>query len=67
VRPLAEEFQTLERGGRLSMPVHVAPSLLRAHVARLLRSDLRAHELVIVDFLRRLYVSEAARAKEPRA
>ena len=68
LRPLAEELRARERSGHLTIPVRdLAAGLLRAHVGRLLRSDLRAQELVILDFLRRLYVSEAALGKAPRA
>lgn len=63
MRPLGEELRARERSGRLSVPVpDLGAGLIRAHCSRLLRSDLRAQELVIVDFLRRLYVSEAARS-----
>jgi thiopeptide-type bacteriocin biosynthesis protein len=68
LRPIVDELRARERSGRLTMPVHdLAAGLLRAHVGRLLRSDLRAQELVILDFLRRIYVSAAAREKAARA
>jgi class I lanthipeptide synthase len=68
LRPLAEELRARERSGHLTIPLRdLAAGFLRAHVGRLLRSDLRAQELVILGFLRRLYVSEAALGKAPRA
>ena len=65
--PIAEELRARERAGQLTIAVRdVAAGLLRAHIGRVLRSDLRAQELVILDFLRRLYVSAGAIAKAPR-
>jgi thiopeptide-type bacteriocin biosynthesis protein len=48
----------------LSLPLEaIAPSLLHMHANRLLRSDQRRHELVLYDFLYRLYDARAARAR----
>jgi thiopeptide-type bacteriocin biosynthesis protein len=44
----------------------LAPSFVHMHVNRLLRSEHRAQELVLYDFLLRLYESEAARHRAPR-
>jgi thiopeptide-type bacteriocin biosynthesis protein len=61
LRPLVKELRARERRGDLTVGVRgLAAGLLRAHAGRLLRSDLRAQELVMLDFLRRLYASEAA-------
>jgi hypothetical protein len=50
--------------GELSLPLAaIAPSLLHMHANRLLRSDQRRHELVLYDFLYRLYDARAARAR----
>jgi thiopeptide-type bacteriocin biosynthesis protein len=62
--PVMAELQTCARTGRLSVPlVDLAPSYLHMHVNRLLRSAHRAQELVLYDFLARLYESQAARAR----
>ena len=50
---------------RLSVPLaELAVSYLHMHANRLLRSAHRAQELVLYDFLGRLYESQAARAGE---
>jgi thiopeptide-type bacteriocin biosynthesis protein len=41
----------------------IAASYLHMHANRMLRSEQRAHELALYDFLARLYQSEVARAK----
>jgi thiopeptide-type bacteriocin biosynthesis protein len=65
-RSIVEELRARERSGRLTVPVRdLAAGFLRMHCNRLLRSDLRAQELVIYEFLHRLYVSEAARGRSP--
>ena len=52
-----------ERAGRLTMPVsELAPSFLHMHANRLLHASPRQNELVLYDFLLRLYGSRAARA-----
>ena len=65
--PLGAELAALARGNRLTMPLpSIAASLLHMHANRLLRAEQRAHELVLYDFLVRLYDSEAARARGSR-
>jgi thiopeptide-type bacteriocin biosynthesis protein len=62
--PLARELRAREREGALVTPLaEVAGSLLHMHANRLLRSEQRAQELVLYDFLLRLYESEAARKR----
>jgi thiopeptide-type bacteriocin biosynthesis protein len=66
--PAIAELRRRAADGRLATPLpDIADSLLHMHANRLLRSNARAHELVIYDFLNRLYESIAARRKEPRA
>jgi thiopeptide-type bacteriocin biosynthesis protein len=56
------DLRASERAGRLSRPVaDLAASYLHMHANRLLRSAQRAQELVLYDFLARLYESRAAR------
>ncbi len=60
--PLVEELRARERAGRLSPGLaEIAPSFVHMHVNRILRSGHRAQELVLYDFLARLYESRAAR------
>jgi thiopeptide-type bacteriocin biosynthesis protein len=50
--------------GELSLPLsEIAPSLLHMHANRLLRSDQRRHEIVLYDFLHRLYDAQSARTR----
>jgi thiopeptide-type bacteriocin biosynthesis protein len=67
--PLVEELRARERTGRLSPPLaEIAPSFVHMHVNRILRSAHPAQELVLYDFLSRLYESRSARGKrEARA
>jgi thiopeptide-type bacteriocin biosynthesis protein len=61
--PVMAELRAGARAGRLSLPLpELAPSYLHMHANRLLRSAHRAQELVLYDFLARLYESQAARA-----
>jgi thiopeptide-type bacteriocin biosynthesis protein len=63
VRPLAAELRGLAEAGELTAPIEeIAGSLLHMHANRLLRSAQRAQELVIYDFLDRIYMSMAERA-----
>ncbi len=56
------------RAGALGTPLaSIAASLLHMHANRLLRSEQRAQELVLYDFLLRLYDSELARLRPSRA
>ena len=60
--PVAAELRACARQGRLSKPpAELAASFLHMHANRLLRSAHRAQELVLYDFLYRLYQSHAAR------
>jgi thiopeptide-type bacteriocin biosynthesis protein len=61
--PLAAELRAAERDGRLTVSLaELAPSYLHMHANRLLRASPRSAELVLYDFLLRLYESQAARA-----
>jgi len=60
--PVAAKLRAAERGGRLSRPLaDLAASMAHMHVNRLLRSAHRAQELVLYDFLTRLYDALLAR------
>jgi hypothetical protein len=62
--PVAAELRERGRSGRLSVPLaELAPSYLHMHANRLLRSAHRAQELVLYDFLDRLYESRVARRR----
>jgi len=66
--PQVEELRSLQSTGRLSVPLtDFAASCVHLHVNRMLRSAHRAHELVLYDFLERLYESRAARVATARA
>jgi thiopeptide-type bacteriocin biosynthesis protein len=61
--PVVTELRSCARAGRLTVPLpELAISYLHMHANRLLRSAHRAQELVLYDFLVRLYESLAARA-----
>jgi thiopeptide-type bacteriocin biosynthesis protein len=56
IAPLVAELRALERAGTLQTPVHLlARSYVHMHVNRLIRAAQRAHELVLYDFLARMY------------
>ncbi len=58
VRNLGERLRAMH----LVRPLHeIAESLLHMHANRMLRSSARAHELVLYDFLERLYTGRIAR------
>lgn len=60
--PVMAELRACAQAGWLSVPLaELAPSYLHMHANRLLRSAHRAQELVLFDFLARLYQSQAAR------
>jgi thiopeptide-type bacteriocin biosynthesis protein len=60
--PVAAGLRECAAAGRLSAPlIELASSYLHMHANRLLRSAHRAQELVLYDFLDRLYQSRAAR------
>jgi thiopeptide-type bacteriocin biosynthesis protein len=64
LRPVVAELSALERDGRLTESLEeLAGSFVHMHVNRLLRAAHRAQELVIYDFLGRLYESRIARAR----
>jgi thiopeptide-type bacteriocin biosynthesis protein len=63
--PVLAELKACARAGRLAVPLaELALSYLHMHANRLLRSAHRAQELVLYDFLARLYESQAARVPE---
>jgi thiopeptide-type bacteriocin biosynthesis protein len=65
LRPVLAELKASARAGRLSVPLpQLASSYLHMHANRLLRSSHRAQELVLYDFLSRLYESQAAQARQ---
>ncbi|HXA18365.1 MAG TPA: lantibiotic dehydratase [Thermoanaerobaculia bacterium] len=60
--PLVAELRALASRGELTVPVReLLTSYVHMFVNRLVRSDLRAHELVLHDLLHRLTVSRLAR------
>jgi thiopeptide-type bacteriocin biosynthesis protein len=66
LHPWLMELRSLAERQRLSCPLDdIAASLIHMSVNRLLRSAHRAQELVLYDFLSRLYVSEVRRAGVP--
>jgi thiopeptide-type bacteriocin biosynthesis protein len=65
--PIGAALALLGKENRLTAPLpSIAASLLHVHANRLLRADQRAHELVLYDFLARLYDSEVARGRGHR-
>ena len=68
IAPIARELLSREGNGRLrTSVVDLAPSFLHMHANRLLRSEQRSQELVLYDFLSRLYEAEAARSRKGRS
>ncbi|MCG3138039.1 MAG: Nisin biosynthesis protein NisB [Phycisphaerae bacterium] len=62
---LWSDLRAHEQADRLTMPLlDLMPSYLHMHANRLLRSAARAQELVIYDFLKRVYESRAARERK---
>jgi thiopeptide-type bacteriocin biosynthesis protein len=62
VAPVAAKLRAAEQEGRLGREVAaIARSLVHMHVNRMLRSAPRAQELVLYDFLTRLYDAQLAR------
>jgi thiopeptide-type bacteriocin biosynthesis protein len=62
--PIIRELRAREQAGRLRVPIaELAGSFLHLHANRILRGEHRAQELVMYDFLSRLYESEQARGK----
>jgi class I lanthipeptide synthase len=65
VRPVAETLRTWAVADRLTRPLaSLAASYLHMHANRVLRSSPREHELVLYDFLERLYDGQLAQ-REP--
>lgn len=63
--PGMRELRALEAAGRLTLTVEqLATSYIHMHANRMLRTAARAQELVLYDFLRRLYTSQAARQRQ---
>lgn len=62
----AELRRRAERGSLDASPTDLAPSYVHMYINRLLRSAQRAQELIIYDYLRRLYASQRARAKKSK-
>ncbi|MCP4661822.1 MAG: lantibiotic dehydratase [bacterium] len=63
--PITTELRDRERAGRLTVPLaDLATSYVHMFNNRLLRSEGRAHELVLYDFLYRLMQSKAARRRQ---
>lgn len=62
--PLIEAMHVLHRQRRLAVSIEdLANSVIHMFINRLLNSSQRAHELVIYEFLARLYDSQCARRK----
>jgi thiopeptide-type bacteriocin biosynthesis protein len=65
--PVVAALRGAERAGRLALSLaELAPSYVHMHANRMLRSAQRAQELVLYDFLSRLYESRIARARGRR-
>ncbi len=65
LRPTVERLRQAEREGRLTSSVEqLAGSYLHMHVNRMLPLEQRAQELILYDFLARLYRSFLARMKK---
>ena len=65
--PLVVQLRALDAAGRLAMPLErIVPSFAHMFAVRLLRSAAREQELVLYDFLTRLYEARAARDRASR-
>jgi thiopeptide-type bacteriocin biosynthesis protein len=65
IAPLARELGALARAGTTTVPLDdIIASHLHMHANRMLRSAAREQELVIHDYLVRLYESQLARARK---
>jgi thiopeptide-type bacteriocin biosynthesis protein len=65
IAPIGDELRRLGGEGRLSTPLEdLAQSYLHMHANRMLRSSAREQELILYDFLQRLYESQQARARK---
>lgn len=66
LKPIIAELKSLEAAGGLSVSLEeLSLSYIHMHANRLLRSAHRQQELVLYDFLVRLYESRLARSKTP--
>ncbi len=66
--PLVVQLRALDAAGRLSVPLEqITPSFAHMFAVRLLRYAARDQELVLYDFLARLYETRAARNRMPGA
>lgn len=64
LRPILADLREKERHGRLTASLaDIAHSLIHMHANRILRSNARAQELVLYDFLCRIYESSMARSR----
>ncbi len=60
--PLVAELRAIEQVGELCESIEdLAASFIHMYANRLLRSAARAQEMVLYDFLRRIYESQIAR------
>lgn len=65
LRPVAQRLREAEHQGRLTSSLEqLAASFLHLHVNRMLAEEQRSQELILHDFLGRLYRSRQARAKK---
>jgi lantibiotic biosynthesis protein len=65
LRPIAQRLREAAREGRLEQPLDVlADSYLHMHANRMLPSEQRPQELILHDFLARLYRSRLARSRK---
>jgi lantibiotic biosynthesis protein len=65
--PLVAQLRSVQESGRLTTTIEdLVGSYIHMHINRLLRAAQRAQELVIYDFLVRLYDSQIARAKSKK-
>jgi hypothetical protein len=63
--PLARELEARARAGRLSLPIHeLARSYIHMFTNRLFRCAALAQELVLYDWLGRLYEADLARRRK---
>jgi lantibiotic biosynthesis protein len=66
--PIAAKLRALESEGKLNASLEIiSTSLIHMFVNRAIRSGQRMHELVLYDFLNRIYESRLARAKKAKA
>jgi thiopeptide-type bacteriocin biosynthesis protein len=66
LQPIMAQLRRVAADGVLTFPLtDLAPSFLHMHANRLLHTDQRTQEMVLYDFLYRLYDARAARARTP--